>query len=479
MDYEGNIMKSLKEKHLEAIETKDFWTKKVPSLIQKTKLDKSGACWQIDEVEKYATNQALELDKLTTDQKNSMPFFGLSVGMKDLFCIEGITTSAGSRMLETFKAPYSSKVWETLSQKGVLLGAKLSMDEFAMGSYSNTSYLGRTSIPGFPEHTAGGSSGGSGAALMADLVDFTTGSDTGGSVRLPASFCSLYGYKPTYGAFSRYGMIAYASSLDQAGLLTHSIEDLQYLLESGISEKDAKDMTCVSLFETTGVNKKEVKIGYFPEFLNNDAIDEATRVAYKSLIESLKQTATLIPVSIDYMANAAQVYYILATSEASSNLARYQGVYTGNKLVDEKFEGTYWEQCAQYRSKYFGKEVQKRIMIGSYILSAENYGVMYEKSINIRKALKQSILSNLEQVDMMVLPTSPVTSPKWDDIDKMTSAQIYMSDYMTVPFSLAGVPVVSVPYSKNSLGLGIGFQFVGAPFKDAQLMADIKKVLKG
>lgn len=471
-------MKSLKEKHLEAIETQDFWKNKVNDLIEKIRADKSGACWQINEVEEFAKKQAQELDALNTDHKNSMPFFGLSVGMKDLFCIQGITTGAGSRVLETFKSPYDSQVWETLKKKGALLGAKLSMDEFAMGSYSNTSYLGRTSIPGFPEHTAGGSSGGSGAALAANLVDFTTGSDTGGSVRLPAAFCSLYGYKPTYGAFSRYGMIAYASSLDQAGLLTHSIEDLQYLLESGISEKDVRDMTCVGLSETSGKIKNDLKIGFFPEFLENEAIDEETRVAYKRLIDDLKIKATLIPISVKYMSNAAQVYYILATSEASSNLARYQGVYTGNKLVDERFDGTYWEQCAQYRSKYFGKEVQKRIMIGSYILSAENYDVMYEKSINIRKALTQSILENLQNVDMMILPTSPITAPKWDDINKMTSAQIYMSDYMTVPFSLAGVPVVSVPYAKTKQGLGIGFQFVGSPFKDAQLMEDIKKVLK-
>ena len=238
-------------------------------------------------------------------------------------------------------------------------------------------------------------------------------------------------------------------------------------------------MTSIGLNEVEGRKKAKLKIGFFPEFLENMSIDENTRNAYQKLINELKEKATLFPVSIDYMSNAAQVYYILATSEASSNIARYQGVYTGNKLVDENFEGTYWEQCAQYRSKYFGKEVQKRIMIGSYILSAENYIEMYEKSIEIRKALKQSILNSLLEMDMLVLPTSPVTSPKWEDINKMTSAQIYMSDYMTVPFSLAGVPVISVPYAKTKEGLGIGFQFVGSPFKDAQLMEDIKTVIKG
>lgn len=470
---------SLKEKHLQAIETKDYWKNKLDKVIQKTKEDNNGSCWQIDEVKIYAEKQAEELDKLSHEEKSKMPLFGLSVGMKDLFCIQGVTTSAGSKMLETFKAPYDSQVWETLKNKGVLLGAKLAMDEFAMGSFSNTSYLGKTNIPGFKEHSAGGSSGGSGAALMADLVDFTTGSDTGGSVRLPASFCSLYGYKPTYGAFSRYGMIAYASSLDQAGFLTHNIEDLQYLLESGVSEKDTRDMTCKGLNETTGVDKKTMKVGYFPEFLNNEVIDKETREAYQSLLNKVKDRAELVPVKIDFMNSAAQVYYILATSEASSNLARYQGVYVGHPLVNEKFEGSYWEQCAQYRSKYFGPEVQKRIMIGSYILSAENYALMYEKSVNVRKALTKSIVQTLSELDMLVMPTSPITSPKWEDIDKMTSAQIYMSDYMTVPFSLAGVPVVSVPFSKNKEGLGIGFQFVGSHFKDAQLMLDIKEVLKG
>ena len=470
-------MKNLKEKHLEAVETKDYWATRVTELIEKTKTDKNGACWQINEVEDFAKKQAVLLDDLSIDEKINMPFYGLSVGMKDLFCIQGITTSAGSKMLETFKSPYDSKVWDTLKNKGALLGAKLSMDEFAMGSYTNTSYLGRTNIPGFPEHTAGGSSGGSGAALVAELVDFTSGSDTGGSVRLPASFCSLFGYKPTYGAFSRYGMISYASSLDQAGFLTHTIDDLQYLLDNDIAQKDTRDMTSIGL-SYKAVKKENLKVGYFPEFLTNDGVDTDTKMAYQKLIDELSLKAQLIPINVKYMENAAQVYYILATSEASSNLSRYQGVYTGNPLVDEKFEGSYWEQCAQYRSKYFGKEVQKRIMIGSYILSAENYGIMYEKSIKIRKALKDNIVNQLQVLDMMVLPTSPITSPKWDDISKMTSAQIYMSDYMTVPFSLAGVPVVSVPYAKTKNGLGIGFQFVGSPFKDAQLLEDIKTLIK-
>lgn len=473
-------MKTLKEKHLDAIETKDFWAHRVNNLIEKTKNDSSGACWQINEVEEYAKKQAVELDLLSNDEKAKKPLFGLSVGMKDLFCIQGVTTSAGSKMLETFKAPYDSQVWETLKSKGALLGAKLAMDEFAMGSYSNTSCFGKTNIPGFPEHTAGGSSGGSGAALVADLVDFTTGSDTGGSVRLPAAFCGKVGYKPSYGAFSRFGMIAYASSLDQAGFLTHTISDLVYLMDAGISVKDSRDMTCVGVENHYSPKSiKEMTVGYFPEFFEALGIQDSVKNEYRNMINNFKASGAKIKeVSLQDMKHAAQVYYILATSEASSNLARYQGVYTGHPLVNENFEGSFWEQAAQYRSKYFGKEVQKRIMIGSYILSAENYALMYEKAVSIRRRLTREIDSLLSEMDFLVLPTSPFVAPKWEDISKMTSAEIYMADYLTVPFSLAGVPVVSRQFGISvEEKLPIGFQFVGKKYNDYQLIKDVETVL--
>lgn len=467
---------SLHEKHLQAIERKDFLQSRVEHDISKIKSDKSGACWHLPEVSTYMKKEAERLDTLSLSEKSKMPFYGLTVGMKDLFCISGLTTTAGSKILSSFKAPYDSTVWKTLSQKGVLLGAKLAMDEFAMGSFSNTSYLGRVSLPGFSDRTAGGSSGGSGAALEAQLVDFTTGSDTGGSVRLPAAFCSQVGYKPSYGAFSRYGMIAYASSLDQAGFLTHTLEDMKYLMDSGIAVKDAKDMTSKQLSYKLIKKISKLKIGYFPDFFENESIDEQIKFAYKDLINKLKLTHELVPVSIPFMDKAAQIYYILACSEASSNLARYQGVFFGEKLIEEKFEGTYWEQCAQYRSKFFGIEVQKRIMLGSFILSSENFSSMYQKAVKLRQSLKEEFANQFNTIDTLLLPTSPILAPKWDDISKMTSAQIYMSDFMTVPFSLAGLPALSMPWYKSKEGLGIGMQFVGSYMQDHQLIEDILRI---
>lgn len=469
---------SLREKHIEAVDTKDYWTVKVSGLLSKIAKDTTGSCWHVSEMEKTVTEQAQKLDSFTTEQRKSMPLYGLSVGVKDLFCIKGLRTTAGSRILDKFTSPYNSTVWETLQDKGALLGAKLAMDEFAMGSFSNTSYLGRVSIPGYPERTAGGSSGGSGAALAAGLVDFTVGSDTGGSVRLPASFCSVVGYKPSYGAFSRYGMIAYASSLDQAGFLTHTLSDMKYLLDSGIATKDKKDMTSKHLSLESVVDKTPV-VGYFPEFMEATGISAEVVSAYKDCIGSLEKAGVkLIPVSIPYMKEAAQIYYILACSEASSNLARYQGVYFGAKLVEESFEGTFWEQAAQYRSKYFGLEVQKRIMLGSYILSAENFSAMYQKASQLRIALKEEFRKVFSQVDSLVLPVSPMVAPKWDEISEMTSAQIYLSDFMTVPFSLAGLPALSMPWYRSSEGLGIGMQWVGKPMMDYQLITDVLDIEK-
>lgn len=467
---------SLLEKHLEALATDFYWTDKIEPILKKIKADSTGSCWHKESMEQIVIEKSLKLDKLSLEQKIAMPLYGLSVGLKDLFCATGTLTTAGSKILEGFVSPYDSTVWKSLESKGGLLTAKLAMDEFAMGSFSNTSYLGRVSIPGFPDRTAGGSSGGSGAALKAGLVDFTVGSDTGGSVRLPASFCSVVGYKPSYGAFSRYGMISYASSLDQAGFLTHTLQDMKYLLDSGIAIKDKLDMT------SKGVSldyKKQNKhtVGYFSEFFTSSDIQEDVKKAYAQCIEKLQASGVqLVPVTIAYMKEAVQIYYILASSEASSNLARYQGVYFGQKLVDEKFSGSFWEQSAQYRGKYFGVEVQKRIMLGSYILSAENFSSMYQKATQLRLALKEEFTKVFQSVDSLVLPVSPMVAPKWEEIEKMTTAQIYLSDFMTVPFSLAGLPALSMPWYENSEGLGIGMQWVGKPMGDYQLIKDVIEI---
>lgn len=467
-------MKSLEEKHLSAIETPDFWQQNIKKLYNKIKNDTTGSCWDTVDSLKFSFNEADRLDKLNIDQRKSMPLWGLSVGIKDLFTIKGLKTTAGSRILENFYSPYDSTLWSDLKNRGVLMGAKLAMDEFAMGSYSNTSSFGKVSIPGFPEHSAGGSSGGSSAALAGELVDFTIGSDTGGSVRQPASFCSVVGYKPSYGAFSRFGMISYASSLDQAGFLTHKLEDIKYLLDSGISHGDKQDFTSIGI-QCIHTPKKSLKIGYFPSILDSEGVSVEVKKSYQDLISLYKEDKNIdmVEVNIPLMKKAAEIYYIIACSEASSNLSRYQGIYFGPKMVEQNFKGNYWEQCAQHRSKFFGDEVQKRLMIGAFISSSDNFKIMFEKAQSLRKSLKQQLTSILDNLDILVLPTSPMTSPKWEDIAKMSSVEIFMADFMTVPFSLAGLPVVSLPLYKSNSGLGIGIQFVGQEMKDYQLVQDI------
>jgi aspartyl-tRNA(Asn)/glutamyl-tRNA(Gln) amidotransferase subunit A len=486
-------MKSLKEKHLDAIETSSFHGLHLEKTLAKLfahESTPSSAVWHTSQIKDVVYRHAQELDSLSLDIKKKLPLFGLSIGAKDLFCIKGMKTTAGSKILEDFVSPYTSTVVSELESKGGLITGKTSMDEFAMGSFTNTSYLGKTVIPGFAEYTPGGSSGGSAAALFADLFDFTIGSDTGGSVRQPSAFCGLVGYKPSYGAFSRYGMISYASSLDQAGFMTKTVEDLDYLISSIETISDEKDKTCIG-FSKEFISKKtaDLTFGFFEEFLSSEDIEESIRIQYLEKLDQLKSIGVkLKPIKIDLMQYAAQIYYIVACAEASSNLARYQGVYFGKSLTDfiskeSHLSSDYWGFVAKYRSEFFGKEVQKRILLGSHVLSSEKFDAIYKKATQLRKDLSSQITEILTQVDYLILPTFPTQTPTWEKIDKMTTAQIYLADYMTIGFSLAGVPVVTIPSTQVfDIKKTTGFQIVGSKFKDYQLIKDtliIDKALKG
>lgn len=456
---------SFKKKHLEAVNTSSWAQKTANSLAEKIMSDSTGAFWHKEESISYMLKQAKELD----EQKEKGALYGVSFGVKDLFTIKGLTTTAGSSMLKNFKAPYTSTLVQDILNHGALMSGRLAMDEFAMGSYSNTSPFGRVSMPGKPEHTAGGSSGGSASAM--NVLDFTLGSDTGGSVRQPASFCGYVGYKPSYHAFSRFGMISYASSLDQAGFFTHNVEDLEYLMNLGLSRADERDTT------SFGLTKNKVtgsgKIGFFPEILESD-LQPDVRMAYARTLERFPKDR-LMPIRMKYLKHAIETYYVVACAEASSNLARYQGVYFGEDL--DSYEGSYWDKVAQNRSKHFGIEVQKRIMLGSFITSSENFSAIYEKATGVRKALKQEFYEVFEKVGMLVLPVSPFTAPTWDEISQKSSAEIYMGDFMTVPFSLAGLPALSLPIEKSSSGMPIGMQFVGKAMEDFDLISRCRNIL--
>ncbi len=476
---------SLKKIVLEAVESKGYCEKKALALKEKTfsylKEDNPGV-WMFDKTFEHTLESAKKLDQLSADEKNRLKLFGLSVGVKDLFCVKNIPTTAGSQMLSTFIPTYDSTVWKQMIQSGAFYGVKASMDEFAMGSFTNTSYLGKTSIPGMSEFSAGGSSGGSAAVLKADLVDFSLGSDTGGSVRQPAAFCGLVGYKPSYGAFSRYGMIAYASSLDQAGILTHSIDDLEYILSSISLVADPKDPTCEGItFKEKSV--KNLYAGFYPELLESDAISEEIKQSYQKELEYLKQSGVeLTPVSHPMMKHVAEIYYVIACAEACSNLSRYQGVYFGHSLVDHLEKTQYkmkdfWDGVSKYRTDFFGTEVQKRIMLGSYIMSSEKYDVLFMKAKSLRAQLSHDFEQSFKNgIDFLVLPTTPYLAPKWSEISKKTTSEIYLADYLTTPFSLAGLPVIAKPAVEQFSTLSCGLQFVGSKGSDLTLLKTLQKI---
>ncbi len=440
--------------------------------ISKTTTDPFGAFWH---QKTLAPTLLSRIDPYMATYEKT-PLYGCTMGVKDLFMVQGTPTTAGSRMLSDFIAPYTSTVIQTLMDKGAFFTGKTSMDEFAMGSFSNTSSFGRTLCPWDTQRSAGGSSGGSAAAVAGGLVDFAVGSDTGGSVRQPASFCGIVGFKPTYGALSRYGMIPYASSLDQAGFLTKTVDDVRYLLEVGVAEhRDVRDPTSIDVGPYEIYEKTHHTIGYLPHLL--ETLPTAIAAEYQRVLDGWSsQGVTLVPVEIPLLDHAADIYYIIACSEASSNLARYQGVYYGKKIQESS--GDYFEDVSLVRSTYFGTEVQRRILLGSFMQSSEQKDVLFARARQLRKALSSEIEYALSHCDFLMLPTVPMVAPRWDDIEHMTPHEIYLSDYLTVGFSLAGVPAISVPLGSIE-GAPLGMQCVGSRFKDYQLVEDVYTITKG
>ena len=396
-----------------------------------------------------------------TKQNGSLT--GISFGAKDLFAVENLPLTAGSKILKDFVAPYTSTVIDRTLDTGATLTAQLAMDEFAMGSFTNTSHYGKTLNPIDKERTAGGSSGGSACAVARDFVDFAWGSDTGGSVRQPASFCGLYGFKPTYGSFSRYGMISYASSLDQSGLVTHHLDDLKFILDNMDLTKDNKDPTSTGFAQNIITNES---VGYFPELLESDAISDSVKSQYKKLVLAYGERAT--PIHIPLMRYSAEIYYIIACAEAASNLARYQGIYYGNGNT-----GSFQEAIREFRTENFGTEVKRRILIGNHILSSENYEARYMKARKLRDNLRSQINDVFAKVGIIILPTTVDIAPKWDEISTMTAEEIYMADMLTTTWSLAGNPVISVPYGTCGLGMPIGMQYVSKHGTDLDLLSKI------
>jgi aspartyl-tRNA(Asn)/glutamyl-tRNA(Gln) amidotransferase subunit A len=395
---------------------------------------------------------------------------GIPVALKDIFLTKGIRTTCASRILENFTPPYDATSVARLKARGAVLVGKLNQDEFAMGSSTESSYFGKTNNPWNLDCIPGGSSGGSAAAVAAQSATATLGTDTGGSIRQPASHCGCVGLKPTYGRVSRYGVIAYASSLDQVGPLTRDVTDCAIMLEA-VAGYDAKDSTSVDLpvpaytKALTG-DVKGLKIGlpseYFIKGLDPDvqkAMDEAIGV-YKKL------GADFIQVSLPHTDYAVATYYLIATAEASSNLARYDGARFGHR--SEKAQSLL-DMYRKSRAEGFGPEVKRRIMLGTYALSSGYYDAYYLKAQKVRTLIMHDFIKAFETVDVLLTPVAPTPAFK---IGEKTDdpLQMYLSDIFTIPVNLAGTCGISVPAGLSGNGLPIGLQLIGKPFGEESIL---------
>lgn len=394
------------------------------------------------------------------------PLHGIPLGLKDIFVTKDINTTCGSKMLENFIPPYDATVTEKLQKAGAVFLGKNNMDEFAMGSSTETSYFGPTKNPWDLNRVPGGSSGGSAAATAASLCLGSVGTDTGGSIRQPAALCGVVGMKPTYGRVSRYGMIAFASSLDQAGPLTKTVEDTAIILNA-IAGADPRDSTCLELpvpdyTKSLKENLKGLKIGipkeYFVEGMEKE-IEDASR---KAISEMENLGAEIVEISLPHTEYAVLTYYIIAPSEASSNLARYDGVKYGYRAEGAK---SLRDMYFKTRAEGFGDEVKRRIMLGTYALSSGYYDAYYLKAQKVRTLIKNDFDEAFEKVDAIVAPTSPEVAFKIGE-KTQDPIKMYLSDVLTIPCNIAGLPGISIPCGFSSEGLPIGIQVLGKPFDE-------------
>ncbi len=403
------------------------------------------------------------------DGDDDGPLAGMTVAVKDNISTEGVRTTCGSRMLETYVPPYDATAVSRVKAAGGTIVGKTNMDEFGMGSTTETSYFGSTTNPAAPGRVPGGSSGGSAAAVAAGEADVALGSDTGGSVRCPAAFCGVVGIKPTYGLVSRYGLIAYGNSLEQIGPFANTVEDAATLLDviAGADDRDAttREVETDTPYADAATGDVEgLSIGVPTELL--DGADEGVVETFWDAIADLEDRgATYHEVSLPSIEHAVEAYYVIAMSEASSNLARFDGVRYGH---DADTEGNWNETFAQTRKEGFGDEVKRRILLGTYALSAGYHDKYYKKAQDARAWVKQDFDEALSEADVLASPTMPV--PPFEEGESLDDPlQMYLADANTVPINLADLPAISVPAGETD-GLPVGLQLVGPAFGEAQLI---------
>lgn len=426
-------------------------------------------CYVTVEREK-ALKQAAEVQKKIEAGELTGPLAGVPFAIKDNMCTEGTLTTCSSKILENFIPTFSAEAVLNLEKAGAVILGKTNMDEFAMGSTTETSYYGVTRNPRNPEHVPGGSSGGSAAAVAAQECFAALGSDTGGSIRQPASYCGVVGMKPTYGTVSRYGLIAYGSSLDQIGPLTKDVTDCATVLET-IASHDPKDSTSMKREDTDFTSAlvadvKGMKIG-IPRDYFGEGLDPEVRDAVLAAAEVLKaQGAEVEEFDLSLVDYAIPTYYTIAAAEASSNLERFDGVKYGYRAQDAEDLHTMYKRS---RSQGFGPEVKRRIMLGSFVLSSGYYDAYYLKALRVKALIKKAFDEAFAKYDVILGPVAPTTAPKLGS-SLVDPIKMYLGDIYTISINLAGLPGISVPCGTDSQGLPIGMQLIGDCFKEKTLI---------
>ncbi len=457
------LAKAIKEEKTTAVEAMEA----VIAQIERTESEYN--CYVTFDKE-AALNEAKEVQKKIEAGTLNGVLAGVPVAIKDNMCTEGVLTTCSSKILENFIPQFSSEAVIRLKEAGAVMIGKTNMDEFAMGSTTETSVFGVTKNPRNPQHVPGGSSGGSAAAVAANEAFCALGSDTGGSIRQPASYCGVVGMKPTYGTVSRYGLIAYGSSLDQIGPLTKDVTDCATIMEV-IAAHDPKDSTSIQREDTNFTaalvnDVKGMKIG-IPKDYFGEGLDLEVKEAVLKAAEVLKEKGAIVEeFDLSLVEYAIPAYYTIAAAEASSNLERFDGVKYGYRAKD--YEGLH-NMYKKTRSEGFGAEVKRRIMLGSFVLSSGYYDAYYLKALRVKAMIKKAFDEAFAKYDVILGPVAPTTAPKLGD-SLSDPIKMYLGDIYTISVNLAGLPGISVPCGNDSKGLPIGVQMIGNSFSEKTLI---------
>ena len=434
-----------------------------------SEIDKSELNAYVNVCSEIAVEQAEQIDKKINSGEEIGVLAGVPMTLKDNISTNGIETTCCSKILKGYVPIYDATVWKTLQSHGAVLLGKTNMDEFAMGSSCENSCFGGAKNPHNVNYVPGGSSGGVAAAVAGNIAAYGLGSDTGGSIRQPASFCGIVGLKPTYGSVSRYGLIAYASGFDQIGPIAQTVEDAAIVFDA-ISHYDSNDSTCnpnkrINACENLNSSINGLKIGVPKEYF--DGVDKEVKDKIEAALEVYKSMgATVEYFDFPEVKYALSVYYILACAEAASNLARFDGVRYGYRTQNYKDIN---EMICKTRSEGFGEEVKRRILLGNYVLSSGYYDAYYKKAQNLRASIIDAFNRAFKKFDVLVTPTSPVTALPFGK-NYSSAQEIYLADICTVPVNTAGIPGVSVPCGFDSKGLPIGMQILGDKFNESKIL---------